>query len=91
MFIGFTSPWTFPSPEDEEESVAPKPPKRTLSNDLFIALHINTVNIVPAAPTKIPPSNITIFPTIDWSIVVVIDPESTLITVGAKDLSKRND
>ena len=40
--------------DDDDCSVAPKPPKITLKNDLFIPLHIMYDNIAPDDPTSAP-------------------------------------
>src|SRR4030095_3063207 len=48
-----------PSIDLELGPVALNAPLITFHNDLFIALHINTVRIVPALPTRIPPVSIT--------------------------------
>src|SRR5215218_4598001 len=40
--------------------LAPKEPSNTLARERFIALHIKMVSKVPAAPTNIPPVNITL-------------------------------
>ena len=41
-------------------ALAVNEPKITESNVLFIALHIATVKMIPADPTKIPPTSMTI-------------------------------
>ena len=51
-----------PEGEVPPEDFAPPPnePINTFNKERFMALHIKMVNKVPAAPTKIPPVNITL-------------------------------